>query len=194
MGRARQDERAEWECGEDRDEESYELVHGYPLKSMLSLALASALAEQNLSPSSLTLRPVDGARRCADTGNAHLAELVSATVASLIVAVTVVAPPPNELREEDLGDVPVYWRGDPVLIPSSAPAKDFTPTPKRLESWLKRNKAENPARPRKRIACTLHLAGPDGPLSTSRDPVPKTPCQEIATISDLRPCVSSTWR
>jgi len=39
--------------------------------------------------------------------------------------------------------VPVYWRGDPAVIPSSAPAKDTTrPTPKRLETWLKKNQAE----------------------------------------------------
>lgn len=81
--------------------------------------------------------------RCADTANAHLAGLVTATVASLIAHAPHVVPPAHGLDQEDLGDVPVYWRGDPAVIPSSAPAKDTTrPTPKRLEKWLKKNQAE----------------------------------------------------
>ena len=81
--------------------------------------------------------------RCGDTGNPHLANLVSATVSSLILDTPVVTPPTHELSEEDFGDVPVYWRGDPALIPASAPAKDFTrPSRRRLVAWLRTNKAE----------------------------------------------------
>ena len=81
--------------------------------------------------------PGYNAWRCGDTGNPHLANLVSATVSSLILDAPVLTPPPHEFSEEDFGDVPVHWRGDPALIPASAPAKDFTrPTPKRLLAWL----------------------------------------------------------
>ena len=57
--------------------------------------------------------PGYNAWRCGDTGNPHLADLVSATVNSLILDAPVVAPLRHELSEEDFGDVPVYWRGDP---------------------------------------------------------------------------------
>jgi hypothetical protein len=127
--------------------------------------------------------PGYNAWRCADTGNEHLAGLVTAAVASLIAAEPQVAPPPGSLDEEDLGDVPVYWRGDPALIPSSAPAKDFTrPTPKRLEAWLKRNNAEIHHDRGKGSHVRFTWRDQSGGFSTSRDPVPKAPCQEIATI------------
>lgn len=121
--------------------------------------------------------------RCADTGNAHLAGIVTATVASLIAGQPQIIPPAHELDAEDLGDVPVYWRGDPALIPATAPPKDFTrPNPARLETWLKKNKAEIQHDRGKGSHVRFTWRGLSGGFSTSRDPVPKAPCQEIATI------------
>jgi hypothetical protein len=127
--------------------------------------------------------PGYNAWRCADPGNAHVAELVTATVASLIAGSPQVAPPPHGLDDQDLAEVPIYWRGDPALIPASAPAKDFTrPTPKRLEAWLKRNDAEIQRERGKGSHVRFTWRGQSGGFSTSRDPVPKAPCQEIAAI------------
>lgn len=121
--------------------------------------------------------------RCADTGNVHLAGLVTATVASLIADTPQIVPPAHELEVEDYGDVPVYWRGDPALIPASAPAKDTTrPTPARLETWLKKNKAEILRERGKGSHVRFTWRGRSGGFSTSRDPVPKAPCQEISAI------------
>jgi hypothetical protein len=121
--------------------------------------------------------------RCADTANAHLAGLVTATVASLIAHAPHVVPPAHGLDQEDLGDVPVYWRGDPAVIPSSAPAKDTTrPTPKRLEKWLKKNQAEIDRDRGKGSHVRFTWRGQSGGFSTSRDPVPAEPCKEIATL------------
>jgi hypothetical protein len=127
--------------------------------------------------------PGYNAWRCADSGNEHLAGIVTAAVASLIADAPQPVPPDVSLSEEDLGDVPVYWRGDPSLIPASAPAKDFTrPTPKRLEAWLKRNKAEIQRDRGKGSHVRFTWRGQAGGFSTSRDPVPKAPCEEISTL------------
>jgi hypothetical protein len=127
--------------------------------------------------------PGYNAWRCGDTGNPHLANLVSATVSSLILDAPVLAPLPHELSEEDFGDVPVYWRGDPALIPTSAPAKDFTrPSPKRLVAWLRTNKAEIHPDRGKGSHMGFTWRGHTGGFSTSRDPVPKEPCKKIAAI------------
>jgi hypothetical protein len=127
--------------------------------------------------------PGYNAWRCANTGNAHLAGLVNATVASLIADAAQVVPPAPGLDEEDFGDVPVYWRGDPVLIPSSAPAKDLTrPSPGRLTSWLKKNRAEIRRDRGKGSHTRFTWRGRSGGFPTSRDPVPKKPCLEIAGI------------
>lgn len=121
--------------------------------------------------------------RCADTGNAHLAGLVTAAVASLIADAAQVVPPAHGLNEEDFGDVPVYWRGDPDLIPSSAPAKDTTrPTPQRLEGWLRKNKAQIQAGRGKGSHMRFTWRGRSAGFSTSRNPVPKAPCREIARM------------
>jgi hypothetical protein len=127
--------------------------------------------------------PGYNAWRCADAGNAHLAGLVNATVATLIADAPQVAPPAPGLDEQDFGDVPVYWRGDPALIPSSAPAKDFTrPTVKGLERWLKKNTAEIQPDRGQGSHRRFTWRGKSGTYSTSRDPVPKKPCLEIAAI------------
>ena len=127
--------------------------------------------------------PGYNAWRCGDTSNPHVANLVSATVSSLILDAPVVTPLPHELSEEDFGDVPVYWRGDPALIPGSAPAKDFTrPSPKRLVAWLKTNKAEIHSDRGKGSHMRFTWRGRSGGFSTSRDPVPKQPCEEIAAL------------
>jgi hypothetical protein len=127
--------------------------------------------------------PGYNAWRCGDTGNSHLAKLVSATVCGLILDAPVVPPLTHDLSEEDFGNVPVYWRGDPALIPSSAPAKDFTrPSPRRLVAWLRANKAEiHPGRG-KGSHTRFTWRGHSGGFPTSRDPVPKQPCEEIAAI------------
>jgi len=121
--------------------------------------------------------------RCGDTGNPHLANLVSARVCSLILDAPVVTPLTHELSEEDLAGVPVYWRGDPGLIPASAPAKDFTrPTPERLEKWLKRNKAE--IHPERGVGSHKGFTwrGRYGEFGTTHDPVPKADCEDVRDI------------
>jgi hypothetical protein len=127
--------------------------------------------------------PGYNAWRCGDTGNPHLANLVSASVCSLILDAPVVAPLTHELSDVDFGDVPVYWRGNPALIPASAPAKDFTrPSPKRLVAWLRTNKAEIHRGRGKGSHMRFEWRGRSGGFPTSRDPVPKRPCEEIAAI------------
>ena len=79
--------------------------------------------------------------------------------------------------------MPVYWRGDPALIPSSAPAKDSTrPSPARLEAWLKKHKAEVERRRGQGSHVGFTWRGRTGFFSPSRDPVPKQPCEQIAAI------------
>ena len=108
---------------------------------------------------------------------------MSATVSSLILDAPVVTPVPHELSEEDFGDVPIYWRGDPALIPAVAPPKDFTrPTPKRLAAWLRTNRAEIHGDRGKGSHVRFTWRGRSGGFPTSRDPVPKKPCEEIAAI------------
>jgi hypothetical protein len=127
--------------------------------------------------------PGYNAWRCGDIGHPHLANLVSATVASLILDAPVVTPLPHELSEEDYSDVPVYWRGDPALIPTAAPAKDFTrPSPKRLVAWLATNNAEIDRGRGKGSHTRFTWRGRSGGFPTTRDPVPKRPCEEIAAI------------
>lgn len=127
--------------------------------------------------------PGYNAWRCGDKGNPHLANLVNAAVNSLILGAPIVTPPIHDLTQEDFGDVPVYWRGDPALIPASAPPKDFTrPTPRRLETWLRKNKAEIHSELGKGSHVRFTWRGRRGGFSTSRDPVPKQPCAEIAEI------------
>ena len=127
--------------------------------------------------------PGYNAWRCADIATPHLASLVTATVATLIAGQPLVSPPALHLSEEDLADVPVHWRGDPALIPTSAPAKDFTrPTPDRLESWLKKNKADFRSDRGKGSHVRFTWRGQRGGFPRSRNPVPKKPCVEIAAI------------
>jgi len=127
--------------------------------------------------------PGYNAWRSADTANPHLADLVTAAVATLITDTPQISLPPHALDEDDFSEVPVYWRGDPRLIPSYAPAKDFTrPTPKRLESWLKKNGADIQFGRGKGSHVRFTWRDRAGGYSTSRDPVPKQPCTEIAEI------------
>jgi len=127
--------------------------------------------------------PGYNARRRADSGNAHLSGLVLASLASLIADEPQVVPPAHELDAEDFGDVPVYWRGRPALIASSAPAKDCTrPSPRRLEAWLKKNKAYVERSRGQGAHVGFTWCGQTGFFSTSRDPVPKEPCEQIRVI------------
>jgi hypothetical protein len=127
--------------------------------------------------------PGYNAWRCADAGNAHLAGIVTAAVVPLIANEPHVAPFPHGLDAEDFAEVPIYWRGDPAQIPAATPAKDFTrPTPARLESWLKKNKTQIMRERGKGSHVRFNWRGQTGGFSTSRDPVLKEPCTEIARI------------
>jgi hypothetical protein len=127
--------------------------------------------------------PGYNAWRCGDAGNEHLGEIVAATLVSLIADAPHVMLPLRSPSAEDFGEVPIYWRGDRSLIPGSAAPKDFTrPTPRRLEAWLKKNKAQIQRERGKGSHVRFTWRGRAGGFSTSRDPVPKAPCEEIAAI------------